>query len=418
MNVWQSSGMFDYLFVLRNGVLLAVALLGPLCLAQNATDDGPDGPGDPDPPETVLPPDIQYFDVYDYSRDFGEVWVDFHVVAPGENAYMRLSNGDWTWSQDLSEAVSFASSGNPLPYIYVGTLAAGTYLFQMYVENEEGSIIVEDEFEVAIEDQQLHYNYVRTATPKARVWTDARNWDPDEDGNIPGPFEIELGHRSEAILFADPMGRTAQSVQIKASPDIGSGTRDVVVVAEYDDLGRETKSRLPYVSEGSLPGAYNLNALDVQEAYYEAPPTNVEAIDYPYSQVEFENSPLGIPRRAISAGNDQDRGEVNTTYRLNTVNDEVWRWTSNYVDDPEDVGIWWGNAGNGGPWHEEHTLYISRTSDENGRIAEEFQNVAGRTILKRVFLSTDAQGNPTDPVDTYYVYDDGGLLRLILPPEG
>ncbi|MEO0740781.1 MAG: DUF6443 domain-containing protein, partial [Bacteroidota bacterium] len=274
---------------------------------------------------------------------------------------------------------------------------------------------MEDEFEVTLDDERVHHNYVRSSTPRTRVWTGGLD-----------TLVIAEGHKSESIAFSDQMGRASQAVQIQASPDVGTGPRDIVSVSEYDNLGRQTKTRLPYVSEGSIPGAYNLNSLDVQEAYYEAPPTGVEAIEYPYSQVEFKDSPLQVAERAISAGDDENRGSVFATHRFNDANDKVWRWTTNYLtgsnDDPEDVGIWWGGSGGdtGTALHAANTLYVTCTTDENGRIAEEFKNAAGQALLKRVFLGTDAQGNPTntDPVDTYYIYDDQGRLRLILPPEG
>ena len=60
------------------------------------------------------------------------------------------------------------------------------------------------------------------------------------------------------------------------------------------------------------------------------------------------------------------------------------------------------------------------TTDENGNIIIEFRNGKNQTVLKRV----QAVENPNlgqyildEWADTYYVYDDFGNLRYVLPPE-
>lgn len=228
---------------LKSWVFLGVALVAQTSMAQNATSGGgPNGPNDP--PSNPLPPDIQNLDVEDYSSVYRDLWLTFEVIAPGDQAYVRLSNGDWEWSQELTDAVSDDSGSNRDSYVEVGALAAGTYLLQVYVENPQGSIVVEDEFEVTLDDERVHHNYVRSSTPRTRVWTGGLD-----------TLVIAEGHKSESIAFSDQMGRASQAVQIQASPDVGTGPRDIVSVSEYDNLGRQTKTRLPYVSEGSIPGA-------------------------------------------------------------------------------------------------------------------------------------------------------------------
>ncbi len=57
-------------------------------------------------------------------------------------------------------------------------------------------------------------------------------------------------------------------------------------------------------------------------------------------------------------------------------------------------------------------LYVTKTTDENGAITYEFKDKQGQVVLKRAELSTSINA------DTYYVYDDFGLLRFVISPEG
>jgi len=55
------------------------------------------------------------------------------------------------------------------------------------------------------------------------------------------------------------------------------------------------------------------------------------------------------------------------------------------------------------------TLYVTKTTDEDNKVLFEFKDKLGRVVLQR-------QVDGTDNFDTYYVYDDFGNLRWVLPP--
>ena len=59
--------------------------------------------------------------------------------------------------------------------------------------------------------------------------------------------------------------------------------------------------------------------------------------------------------------------------------------------------------------HTAGTLYVTRTTDEDGNISYLFTDSEERTLLER-------RMNDTEQLDTYYVYDDYGRLCFVLQP--
>ncbi len=55
------------------------------------------------------------------------------------------------------------------------------------------------------------------------------------------------------------------------------------------------------------------------------------------------------------------------------------------------------------------------TKDEHNNVIQEYIDLEGRTILKRV--QAHETGSPEEWADTYYIYDERGNLRYVLPPE-
>ena len=62
-------------------------------------------------------------------------------------------------------------------------------------------------------------------------------------------------------------------------------------------------------------------------------------------------------------------------------------------------------------------LSVIRTTDEDGAVSLVFTDKWGRTILERRFTDGTGAGGSTTFADTYYVYDNLGLLRYVLTPE-
>lgn len=220
---------------------------------------------------------------------------------------------------------------------------------------------------------------------------------------------------NQSIRYFDGLGRVIQTVQLMASPTY----KDIVQHLAYDALGREPVKYLPHVGQLNNDGSFKTTAKADQLAYYSAGNTwdpSVTKTAQPFSVSVLENGPLsrateqgapGVMWQPIS-----NRGSATTTGR--TV---AMEYGSNIADD---VRLWKvataGGASSTG-YYAVNTLSRTVVKDENwtsaqgrGGTVEEYIDMAGRTVLKRVWETT------AKSLNTYYVYDDMGDLRYVIPP--
>lgn len=233
-----------------------------------------------------------------------------------------------------------------------------------------------------------------------------------------------IGDENQTIQYFDGLGRPSQTVQLMASPSY----RDIVQHIEYDGFGRESVKYLPHVKDTVKNGSFYAMAKSDQLAYYGGTSTWDPAVvktASPYAVTVFENSPLnrvqqqgapGVPwqpaanRNTVAAGANAGR-TVATDYGTNITNE---------------VRLWTMNSTNNGATATSYTagkLYKTVLRDENwintaasgaapsktGTV-EEFKDFEDRVVLKRVW-ETESKA-----LNTYYVYDDFGDLRYVLPP--
>ena len=224
-------------------------------------------------------------------------------------------------------------------------------------------------------------NYVKTSTPQTKSGLS--------------------GNTLHSIQYIDGLGRPDQIVQIGASPN----GFDMVQPIAYDEFGREKKKYLPYtlISKG---GAYVTSELDPNKwAVYGSEKS------YAYSETNFDGSPLN---RAVAQGAPGSDWQVNGSHKIQI------EYGSNHASEVmlfEMNGDELKHYGN----YQVNQLYKTTTKDENwtmsmGKLhtSEEFKNKLGQVVLKRSYVGSSS--TPTK-VDTYYVYDDYGLLRYVLPPK-
>ncbi|GGH14670.1 hypothetical protein FAZ19_07265 [Sphingobacterium alkalisoli] len=228
---------------------------------------------------------------------------------------------------------------------------------------------------------------------------------------------------SRSIQYFDGLGRPMQSLQWQASP----AKKDIIQHIEYDGFGRESKKYLPYAASSLHTGnndiSYKAAAKTHQTAYYATTgswDSHVKKTAQPYSQTVFENSPLnrvleqGAPGQAWQPA--ADRGTVTTA--SSTGHTVAMEYGTNVAGD---VRLWTINANNlgasGTPYYAAGKLYRTVTKDENwvtangkGGTVEEYKDFEDRVVLKRVWKSN------TEALNTYYVYDDFGDLRYVIPP--
>ncbi|MEM9859099.1 MAG: DUF6443 domain-containing protein [Bacteroidota bacterium] len=221
------------------------------------------------------------------------------------------------------------------------------------------------------------------------------------------PHEIDV-----TTSYFDGLGRPSQTVTTGASP-LGL---DIVLPFEFR-YGRELKEFLPYVPCSS-DGLYKENALDRyyysqsdQFIFYQNQDAIASSLT-PFAEKELEKSPLGKLLKQGAPGDDwqiksgsaivDDNHFVEYVYSSNSNSDMIQEWVYDGVELKLEA------------YYPEDVLVENTTIDENDHFIKEYIDLRGLTVLKRVQVEKWAD----EWADTYYVYDDLGNLRYVLPPEG
>lgn len=267
------------------------------------------------------------------------------------------------------------------------------------------------------------------AAPASRTATDAVNYVRTYTAQVALTDPTHL--RAAAVEnvqvktdYFDGLGRSVQVVQHQASP----GGRDVVQPLAHDALGRQPKQYLPYTVAPAtgMAGAYRPNALREQFDFYRTPTaTGIPATGVAYAETAFEASPLNRVLAQAAPGETwqlhaADNHAVHTAERPNHPDqDTVRRWQPGYGNEREDLqpnGV-----------YAPGTLWVTQTTDEQGQTSRSYTDQEGRVVLKQVSLGkvsdyTVRHGTDTlrytrrNWLSTYYVYDDFGRLRAVIPP--
>ncbi|SMC74836.1 DUF6443 domain-containing protein [Pedobacter africanus] len=213
---------------------------------------------------------------------------------------------------------------------------------------------------------------------------------------------------NQTVQYLDGLGRPLQTVTVQGSPTF----RDVVQPVAYDALGREQNKYLLYTAGISTSnGSFKPAALTEQLAFYNNPiaqaAVGVAAISGAFSETLFEASPLN---RVL------EQGSPGANWQLSAGHTQKIKYSTNISDE---VKLWVVTAtgASGATSYEEGKLYKTITKDENwtsgdgkSGTVEEFKDQEGKVVLKRTYNTGEIAHS------TYYVYDDLGNLRYVLPP--
>ena len=228
---------------------------------------------------------------------------------------------------------------------------------------------------------------------------------------------LPVAEVNRTIQYFDGLGRPLQTVQWKASPLL----RDLITPVAYDAFGREEKKYLPYSGTvASSNGSYKGSAITDQNAFY-TDPTNpvgwaapgVTAIpnNTAFSKSVFEASPLNRVLEQGAPGAVWQPAATRTAAGGRTV---VINYSANIANE---VKLWaiTASGANVTGVYLSGKLYKTISKDENwvsGKTGtvEEFKDFDGRVVLKKIW-ETEAVS-----LSTYYVYDDFGNLRYVVPP--
>ena len=212
----------------------------------------------------------------------------------------------------------------------------------------------------------------------------------------------------QSVTYFDGLGRPKQVVNVKATPK----GNDLVTIIPYDRFGRQVDSYLPVSMISAKGGIQSLDSLGVVSYY--TTPQNTTTKDFPivdtnpFSHKVLENSPLDRIQQQIQPGNAWSNKPVTFGYDASKSTDKVMRFWSN---------VYWPNQNNNdlrletAKYFGDNQLYKNTVTDEDGNVSIEFKNGEGQTLLVRKMLT------PTQPADTYYVYDEYNRLSFVISPE-
>ncbi|MCD4665060.1 MAG: DUF6443 domain-containing protein, partial [Bacteroidales bacterium] len=249
---------------------------------------------------------------------------------------------------------------------------------------------------IPVNDGEFNMNYIRQYTP---IHDNATSAIPDHNG-------LNYDLWVENITYYDGLGRPIQKIAVKGTV---AGT-DLIQPIVYDDYGRIKEEYLPYaiaqLSGGSggpgggdgTPGGYRPNFLPEQQNFYGF--YNPGEEQNTFAEKEFDNSPLNrVMKRAAPGQPWQLNGghEVEFQYLTNSANEVVL-----YEVDQNSNLVRSG-------FYQQNTLFDNLTIDENQNQVKEFIDKQNRVVLQSSYDNSQW-------LSTYYVYDDFGLLRYVIPP--
>lgn len=236
---------------------------------------------------------------------------------------------------------------------------------------------------------------------------------------------------SRSTQYFDGLGRPVQTVGWKSSPN----QKDMVAPTVYDEFGREQYKYLPYEAT-AVDGTFKINPFNDQNTFYnstyasEQPAYSGE--QFYYSHTQFEASPLNRVLKTFAPGNSWAGSEISGTsrvssekgvsaqYLINNTNDHVRIWDISFTAFGDNNNI---PTSATSPLQREYDageLYKTVTIDEHNNAVVEYKDKEGHVVLKKVQIdgSIAADYSGYDGfLSTFYVYDDLGQLRFVIPPK-
>jgi RHS repeat-associated protein len=256
----------------------------------------------------------------------------------------------------------------------------------------------------------IKVNYVRSYEASAPI----NNMTVDAFNTLDNPALVQ-----ESTNYLDGLGRPVQTV-LKKAITTNEISKDMVSMKVYDEFGREKIMYMPYVASTNN-GNFKTTPFADQLSFYTTQyrDANNELMykgeQVFYSKTEIEASPLNRTNKKMAQGNSwagSDNG-LSTEYRMNSAADAVriWNVDNNIViadanNIPTSPVIY--NTGE---------LFKTCSIDEQGKKVVVFKDKEDHMILKKVQIDATPIDGHTGWLCTYYVYDNFGRLRFVIPPK-
>ncbi|MDJ1466937.1 DUF6443 domain-containing protein [Xanthocytophaga flava] len=341
---------------------------------------------------------------------------------------LKTSNAALTWTQEEGQTtVLTPQTDGSIP---ICPQTAGTYRYKVKLENdntlaETVTITVQEALPSVGLPAETDRNFVVENTILKEGQTD--------ENTIKNLSAKDL---SQKISYVDGLGRPIQSVAVQAAPEVNGERSDIVTPVVYDNFGREVLKYLPYAASAvnaSNPQLhFQSNAVNNQKLFYD----QLKGEGPAYAETVYENSPLN---RVLAQGAVGTDWQINNRVDLYATENKIARKTER-TNFENEVRLWSydplsgiassqsGSAGyyslvttNG---QSEGQLSVVEATDEHGKKTIEYKDKEGQLVCKRVQSSSSpasltnlTESQTSGWATTYYIYDDFGLLRYVIPPK-
>lgn len=221
--------------------------------------------------------------------------------------------------------------------------------------------------------------------------------------------------------YYDGIGRLIQINNYLSS----STGKNTITHIKYDHYGRLDKDNLEFTIQGNQDFIAEESANTYLTNYYLTTSSGASALtNYPFSSRKYDGSPINRLKELAGPGEDwqienSDKHTIRFGYQTNVI-DEVKMYMAQSTWNP--TTKLYNCALTQPQFYPAGTLYKTVTKDENHSAQDqdlntvaEFKDKEGRVILKRTYNFNEAS-NQVESLDTYYVYDQFGMLSFVLPP--
>ncbi|MDX2048317.1 MAG: DUF6443 domain-containing protein [Chitinophagaceae bacterium] len=314
--------------------------------------------------------------------------------------YPLFTGSSYQWEQSITPLNDFTTiaGATSADYTFTSPLTQTTW-FRRKITLATGANFYSNSIKIELVSANWeNQNYVRNHSVLVSAVT---TWQAVD--------QLPIGQKLQTTTYLDGLGRAIQSVSKEtATPNAAQPNLwgDMVQFYKYDALGRQPLQYLPYTT-ATEPGKFKTTALTEQPQYY----TTVYNETSAFNSITFDNSPLNRVFNTKSAGTSWAASAGNSAlYDLNSASDNVRIFSVGYNtgDAPVSSGTYAAN-----------TLIKITHTDENGKSVIEFTDKNGQLILTKTQI--DDNPSPTSHsgwICVYSIYDDFGLLRYRIQPEG
>ena len=206
--------------------------------------------------------------------------------------------------------------------------------------------------------------------------------------------------------YFDGLGRSLQTVMKGAAGGSGTNVGDIANLFEYDRNGRLLRSWLNSPVNNNGDGYVNPDILKERASSFYG--NGAKAESRPFSENVYDGSPLDRIKSVYGTGEDWFRSGKCTEidFLTNSTNSPTLKCLNLKVEEYSSTSFTVKKTG----FYPDCSLHMTKSVDEDGHTTYSFEDFSGRILLEHRVLDS------SETADTYYVYDDFGDLRAVIPP--